>query len=174
MNRKQSEKAFQSNGKLENTFKSLEQFTSYMESFKKAIKIDEKLRIVLHMMLTNIMNTFFESIELAVKHNHIKKPFALVLIHRFSVIQRDNGSLGHVFGIEVNVSEVAKACGIIPNCVEILDVNTDDDDGYGLGIAVEKTADKKIVEQIVKDFGEADGFELELDKTFNNDNTARA
>ena len=151
------------NGDLPKAFNSLEDFTKYMASFKEAVRIDRKLRSSLSAMLQNIMTTFFEGIRIAVKNKHLKKPYALMMIHRFCMVQKHDGTLGQVFGIEVDLTKVAVGCGLIPEGVEVIHSYEDHPQGeFGIGLAVPQNYPKEEVDKILKDFEELGDFKLEF------------
>ena len=141
--------------KLENAFSSLEDLTKYMESFKQAIKIDKKLGLVMSMMIQNIVSTFIEGIEIAVKNGHLAKPYALIQIHRFATIQKQSGSLGHVFDMNLNITSVARECGIIPEGMFIIEGNDSHPQGeFGMALAVEEDADMELIKKVTDEFEE--------------------
>tara|TARA_R100000808_G_C2145595_1_gene153435 strand:+ start:817 stop:1332 length:516 start_codon:yes stop_codon:yes gene_type:complete len=163
--------------KLENAFSSLEDFTKYMDSFKQAIKIDKKLGLVMSMMIQNIVSTFIEGIEIAVKNGHLAKPYALIQIHRFATVQKQSGSLGHVFDMNLNITSVARECGIIPEGMFIVEGSDSHPQGeFGMALAVEEGADMELIKEVTKEFEDfAKSSELiEMQSPQDLTNTAKA
>jgi hypothetical protein len=114
------------------------------------------------MMIQNICNTIFDSIEMLVKNGNMDKKYALVMIHTFAENQRNRGSMGHIFGMDINLTEVAKCCGIIPESgVEIMYGDDDHPNGNsGLCIGVTEDAPEEVVAEIMELFAEDDNFKF--------------
>lgn len=146
----------------ENPFKSLEDFSGYMKSFKKAVKMDDKLNLVMTMMIQNICNTIFDSIEMLVKGGNMDKKYALIMIHSFAETQKHRGSMGQIFGMDINLTEVAKCCGIIPDSgVEIMYGTSDHPEGEGgMCIGVTEDAPEEVVAEIMELFAEDENFKF--------------
>jgi hypothetical protein len=132
-----------------------------MKGFKRAVKTDEKLHSVMTMMIQNICNTIFDSIEMLVKNGGMEKKYALILIHTFSEKQSEQ-AMGNIFGMGLNLTEVARCCGIIPETgVEILCGDDDHPNGSsGLCIGVTEDAPEEVVAEIMEIFAEDDNFKF--------------
>lgn len=139
-----------------------EAFKQYMKDFKKAFMVDDKLHVVINLVVQNLLSSIVSSMRPLVINEEIDRKSALIFFSLFADRQKCE-SIGSLLEWSLNTTNLCREADVIPKGVYVLD--NDDDDGVVVGLGVSDECSDEDTAKLLAQF-DGDGFSIETgDKT---------